>query len=172
MTKRVVVFVMRALMLAPAGLLASLFSPAVIAAESGDHGHHHPPYHQTSDAELKRNAGQPWQTDAPLREAMMRIRQAAEGAEHAAQHKQFGAAEAHLLAKTIRDSIAYMVANCQLPPDADATLHALLGRLASAAAAVENAPTSADGLPKIHQTLRLYPQYFADADWSEPEHQH
>ncbi|HEX4912002.1 MAG TPA: DnrO protein, partial [Permianibacter sp.] len=113
-----------------------------------------------------------WETDAPLREAMMNIRQATHGAEALQKAKDLDATQANALAKTIRDNIAYMVANCQLPPDADATLHVLIGRLAIAADQLSENEQRVAALTTIHDTLQLYSRYFSHAGWSGPVHEH
>lgn len=153
-----------------AGLLASVVSLSAFstfAAEATDHRHEH-----AADPALKLNAGKRWEIDAPLREAMMRIRQATHGAEAQQKARGFGDAQATVLAQTIRDSIAYMVANCHLPPDADATLHVLIGRLATAADQLGQSEQRAEALVAIHDTLQLYPQYFSHTGWSGPVHEH
>ena len=74
-------------------------------------------------------------------------------------------AQASALAVTIEKSTGYMVANCKLKPDADATLHVLLGQLLEAAAAIRTDPHSAKGMPRIHATLETYPRYFSHPGW-------
>lgn len=149
-------------------LLASSVSSPVSAADATEHHHHQ----QVAAPALKLNAGKPWQTDAPLRDAMMNIRQATQGAEALQKAKGWDATQANALAKTIRDNIAFMVANCQLPPDADATLHVLIGRLATAADQLEQSEHRAAALIRIHDTLQLYPHYFYHTGWSAPLHEH
>lgn len=150
------------------GALASSVSLTSLAAEVTEHHHHD----RAAEPSLKLNAGKRWETDAPLREAMMRIRQATYSAEALQKAQGFGATQAATLAKTIQDSIAYMVANCHLPPDADATLHVLIGRLAIAADQLGQSEQRAEALLAIHDTLQLYPQYFDHTGWSGPVHEH
>ncbi|HEX4911170.1 MAG TPA: hypothetical protein VFV64_10445, partial [Permianibacter sp.] len=83
-------------------LLASSVSSPVNAADAAEHHHHE----QAAEPALKLNAGKPWETDAPLREAMMNIRQATHGAEALQKAKDLDATQANALAKTIRDNIA------------------------------------------------------------------
>ncbi|MFN4289842.1 MAG: hypothetical protein ACK4E7_03065 [Permianibacter sp.] len=111
------------------GALASSVSLTSLAAEVTEHHHHD----RAPEPPLKLNAGQRWETDVPLREAMMRIRQCTYSTEALQKAQGLGVTQAATLSKTIQDGIAYMVANCHLPQDADATLHMLIGRLASAA---------------------------------------
>ncbi|MFZ5843092.1 MAG: hypothetical protein ACOY3E_09385 [Pseudomonadota bacterium] len=149
------------------GALASSVSLTSFAAEVPEHHHD-----RAAEPSLKLNAGKRWETDAPLREAMMRIRQAMHGTEALQKAQGFGATQATALAQTIRDSVAYMVANCQLPPDADATLHVLIGRLATAADQLGQGEKRAEALLAIHDTLQLYPQYFDHTGWTGPVHAH
>ena len=151
------------------GLLMTSAWATSSAAETPEPHHHHA---SPVESALKLNAGKRWETDAPLREAMQRIRQATHGAEALQKTQGFGATQAAALAQTLRDNIAYMVANCQLPPDADATLHVLIGRLATAADQLGQSEQRADALLAIHETLLQYPQYFNHSGWSGPMHKH
>lgn len=168
MNRKAILALAPLLMSTSMALLASSVSSPVTAAEAMEHHHHE----QAAEPALKLNAGKPWETDAPLREAMMNIRQATHGAEAMQKTKGFDATEAKALGKAIRDNIAYMVANCHLPPDADATLHVLIGRLATAADQLEQSEHRTAALARIHDTLQLYPRYFHHTGWSGPGHEH
>lgn len=150
----------------PAALLALVLSAASIAPVAGAQGHaaHEHAGHETSQLEL--NQGKRWPTDAPLRQGMERVRAAVDKARQARAQGRFEKAQAQALSRSVADSIAYMVQNCRLPPKADATLHVLLGRLSAAATAAETDPAAADGLPRLSETLELYPRYFEHPGWA------
>lgn len=146
-------------------LAAGLASFAAQAQQSHDHGHAGHPAMQ-----LELEHGRTWQTDAPLREGMSRIRQ---GVMSASQNgKSPSAAQAGQLVGDIERAVADMVARCRLAPKADANLHILLGRLLSAATKLKANPNAADGLPQMREVLDLYPRYFAHPGWQAVAHAH
>lgn len=123
-----------------------------------------PDEHQHGDMHsmLRLDQGKPWATDAPLVEGMERIRDAVQKAAGLPALDADSAAE---LAQVVRAQVDFLIANCRLEPDADATLHVFIGQLLNAAAALQKNPTSADGLPQMQETLREYPNYFAHPGW-------
>lgn len=147
---------------APAAQLASphdeTHDEVAAAHDAAADAHQHDDMHSM----LRLDDGQPWATDAPLVEGMERIRAAV--AEAAAQ-SALDAAAAAALARTVRDQVDFLIANCQLEPDADATLHVFIAQLLGAAAALEADPASPEGLPQLQETLREYPRYFAHPGW-------
>ncbi len=137
------------------------------------HGHEHP---HAADAALSLNAAEPWQTDEPLRRGMLQIRVASAMLTPAFEAAQLSQPQSAQLAEAVRQSVNTMIAQCQLPPDADANLHVILGRLLAAAAALETSPLGQDGLPAIQAALQDYGHYFAHPGWqeapAEDEHAH
>jgi hypothetical protein len=108
--------------------------------------------------------GSPWPTDEPLRGAMSRIRAAVEQTSTAGGAVE--AAAAHALAATIDKEVAYIVANCKLPPDADNALHVLIGRMMSAGAALQADAGSTAGLQQLEAALRDYGASFDHPGWT------
>ncbi len=167
---RVAVGIAAALLLsACAGEVSPPAAPAVVPpAQSADPHEHEPPAaephdHGSPSAALPAEGAARWATDAALVEGMTAIRTAvAEAHGHAA----LGASAADRLATTVEERVAFLIANCKLPPEADATLHVLIGELLHAAAALRLDPASADGLPAMLETLRAYPRYFDHPDWA------
>lgn len=135
---------------------------AAPAHDAADDHHRHDETHPM----LRLDDGQPWATDAPLVEGMERIRDAV--AEASAQ-SALDAAAAAALVMSVRDQINFLIANCQLEPEADATLHVFIAQLLGAAAALEADPASPAGLPQLQETLRQYPRYFAHPGWVSPD---
>ncbi len=134
--------------------------------DPGAHSHDHA---QQGAAQLTLDHGQPWATDAPLRDGMERVRAAVATAEQAAAQGGMTAADAQTLTVAVEDAIAFMVRNCHLEPQADANLHILLGRLSAAAAAVKTDPGAADGLAQMLEVLDLYPRHFNHPGWQPLE---
>src|SRR3546814_9702508 len=67
-----------------------------------------------------------WTPDAPLVEGMSRVRTALDGLESESHPDD---ATVAALATDIDSAVDYMFANCQLPPEPDVALHAVLARL-------------------------------------------
>lgn len=128
------------------------------------HAAHQHGDHQATELEL--DHGQRWQTDAPLREGMARVRQAvADATRDADANGGLAAPSGQQLAAAIDASITYMVSNCHLEPAADANLHILIGRLAEAAALARQPAQSDQALPAMQEVLHTYPRYFDHPGW-------
>ena len=123
--------------------------------------------HQHGDMHsvLRLDQGKPWATDAALVEGMERIREAVN---KASALPVLDADSAAALAQSVRGQVDFLVANCRLEPDADATLHVFIAQLLKAAAALQENPASTLALSQMQQTLREYPRYFAHPGW-QPE---
>lgn len=143
---------------------------SVQAQEAHDHGDEHE-HAGHGEMQLTLDHGQRWETDAPLREGMERIRVAVNKAQQA-DGKKLNSARAKILATATEEGIAFMFENCNLEPAPDANLHILLARLSAAATAVKADPIAADGLPQMLEVLDLYPQYFNHPKWQAAEHKH
>ncbi|MFO7603400.1 MAG: hypothetical protein R6X06_06255 [Gammaproteobacteria bacterium] len=148
------------------GGVGLLCLPVVLMAQTpGDHDGAHDHHHDSHAATLSLDHGHKWQTDAPLRQGMQSIRDAALPAVAAFHADRLSQAEATRLAAHIRAQVDYLVANCKLEPRADASLHALIGELLQGADVLAREPLSMQGLPRIIQTLRVYPDYFEHPGW-------
>ena len=148
-------------------------SASVAPAAAGNAGTHDEHARATShDAHAAHGAppvlpeGQRWATDEPLRAAMTRIREAVERSAPAHGARQLQAAGAGALATAVEQDIAYMVANCRLEPEPDAALHALIGRMANAAAMLKEDPLSDAGLPELVAVLHEYQATFDHPGWT------
>jgi hypothetical protein len=112
--------------------------------------------------------GQRWATDAPLREAMLRIRDGVAARATAFHEGTLSAAEGQALAAAVEGDVQFMIANCRLAPEPDAALHALIGRMLGAAEALRDAPLSADGVPQLEAVLNDYGATFDHSGWEPP----
>jgi hypothetical protein len=123
--------------------------------------------HATHEAPPILPPGQLWATDEPLRTAMQRIRNAVEQAASAQEKTQLTSAQAQALAAVVEDNIAYMIANCKLEAKPDAALHALIGRMLSAAALLKNKSAFDAGVSQLHAVLADYRSSFDHPGWSD-----
>lgn len=112
--------------------------------------------------------GQRWATDAPLREAMLRIRDGVAARASAFHAGTLSAADGLALAAAVEGEVQFMIANCRLAPEPDAALHALIGRMLGAAEALRADPASADGLPQLAAALHDYGATFDHPNWEPP----
>lgn len=152
--------------MAALALALALRTTATIAAEPtppADSAHVH---HPTSAAAPARTEGQRWATDAPLRAAMTRIRAGVAGQRGAFDHGKLAAAAAATLAATVQDEVQFMITHCTLDPAPDAALHALIGRLLTAASALRAEPQSPAGLPQLLAVLEDYGSSFEHDGWT------
>jgi len=110
---------------------------------------------------MQLNAGQKWETDEPLRGGMERIRTLVANA------APEDAASMQSLSGGIREQVDYLIQNCKLAPEADATLHVMLADLLQGADLISKEHDPARGLSVINAALDVYPRYFAHAGWEE-----
>lgn len=147
-------------------LALSLTTLPTMAEEEHDHGDAH-------SVELQLNAGQKWQTDAPLRQAMRGIGEALNSSLDAIHNNQLDAAGYQALAGEVNQQVAYMVENCKLEPDADAQLHIVIYRMMDSAQVMEknsDIQEKRNGAVQLVGALDSYAQYFEDANFVKPVH--
>jgi hypothetical protein len=153
MIKSILIFAVSALVLASSAKAVAQNEPTAHAAHQ-DH------------AAPTLAAGQRWTTDAPLREAMTRIREGVVLRVPAYHQGELSAPQAQQLAESVESNVQFMIANCKLEPEPDAALHALIGRLLVAASAIRREPGAVDGLPKLLAILHDYGTTFDHEGWS------
>jgi hypothetical protein len=147
------------------GLLALGATSAARAQH--EHGHEHDSS-AAAVTQLQLDGDKRWPTDASLRQGMVAIHAAFE-ADHPAIHagKQTDA-QYDALAGRIEAQVNSIVANCRLPPAADANLHFVVADLLQGIGLMRGqdpARTRHDGAALVHGALRAYGQYFDDPDW-------
>jgi len=124
-------------------MLASMAAPHAMAQAEHEHAHDHA---QAAVGQLKLNDGKKWATDAPLRAGMAAIETAFEA-----------------LAGRIDAQVNSIVANCKLPPEADANLHYVIADLSQGVGLMRGgdpARTRHDGAALVHGALRAYDTFF------------
>jgi hypothetical protein len=158
----------------PSFFVITLAAAALALAASGvraQHEHEHGQAHDTTTAaivNLKLDGGEKWPTDASLRMGMAEIHAAFE-ADHPAIHAGKATdAQYEALAGRIEAQVNTIVANCKLPPAADANLHYVIADLLQGVGLMRGQDpqrTRHDGAALVHGALRAYGQYFDDPHW-------
>lgn len=103
---------------AACGPVVAAAAPAAPAAHAHD---------EAAPAQLRLDHGRKWATDAPLRQGMATIRAGVAEALPRAHAGTMGADQYAALAANMEAEVGRIVANCKLPPDADAVLHVVIG---------------------------------------------
>lgn len=157
----------------PSLITVVLAAAALALATAGARAQHdeHEHAHGTATAaiaNLKLDGGERWPTDASLRKGMAEIR-AAFDADHPAIHAgKETDAQYEALAGRIESQVNTIVANCKLPPAADANLHYVIADLLQGVGLMRGQDpqrTRHDGAALVHGALRAYGQYFDDPTW-------
>ncbi len=155
-------------------LMLALMS-ASLAGCSGEGGvsgagstHEEPGAHDAHDAHAAHDAvmtappeGKTWPTDEPLRTGMSRIEAGVEQAR--ATSEPVSREQALRLAQTVEENVTYIVRNCKLPPEPDAALHVLIGRMMAAAAQLKDDATSGQAVTQLDGVLQDYRATFDHA---------
>lgn len=129
-------------------------APAVVA----QHHAQHSASNATEEAPVQRFA-----TDAVLRENMRGIRKSVDALAHYEQG-HIGPQQVALLAGNIEGHVNDVIANCKLPPDADAALHAVIVPLMRNAAALKADPAKPGLIAAMRGALGEYRRRFDDPE--------
>ena len=130
--------------------LAGTASPAL----AGQHDHGAAPAKAAQEAPAKRFA-----TDATLRQEMKGIRASVEGLGHY-EHGHMGPEQAVTLATAIEVHVNTIIANCKLPPDADAALHEIIVPLLRNAGALKKNPADLSAIAPMREAIASYDRQF------------
>lgn len=145
----------------------TLAGPALAANTGHEHGH------GTAPLTLQLNAGQKWATDAPLRAGMGEIRQAMAASLPAIHANQMSARAYNRLAQKVHGAVQQIIAQCKLPPQADAQLHIVIADLLVGADQMAGKVKQArrvDGAVKVIGALRAYGEHFDDPGFQPLAH--
>lgn len=121
--------------------------------------------HEDHSIALTPPPGARWPTDEPLRAAMTRLQTALGQAQRAQENGALDTASAQALAQSVEKEVAFMIENCKLPPQADAALHVLIGRMLSAAGRLKQTPADDSAVPELADVLKQYAETFDHPDW-------
>jgi hypothetical protein len=146
----------------------TVLSLAAVPAFAANNAHEHG--HEAHGATLQLNAGKKWETDAPLRKAMGEIRQSMASSLHAIHENKFSAQAYGGLAKKVEGAVGDIVANCKLPPAADAQLHIVVADLLAGAEQMAGKAKRMDGAVKVIGALDNYGKYFDDPGFQPIAH--
>lgn len=147
-----------------AALAAALFalgaSQPGLAADAHSHATGAP-------EQLVLDHGKKWSTDAPLRQRMAEIRALMAAQIDPIHAGKLAPADYAALGAAIEGKVAAIVAECKLPPSADAMLHLIVADLVAGADVMQGkvAGTPADGARKVVAAANAYGRYFDDAGW-------
>ena len=122
--------------------------------------------HEAHSTAVTPPAGERWPTDEPLRAAMTRLQAAVNEALRAHERGTLDATHAQALAQSVEKEVAFMIENCKLPPQADAALHVLIGRMLSAVARLKETPADENALPELAHVLQQYSETFDHPNWT------
>lgn len=157
--------VSRSFLLACAAALLGLSAAA--ARAQPDHEHAHEPG-AAAVGQLVLDDGRKWPTDESLRQGMAAIHEAFE-ADHPAIHAGTATdAQYDALAGRVEVQVNSIVANCKLPPAADANLHYVIADLLQGVSLMRGEDPQRsrhDGAARVHGALRAYGEFFDDPDW-------
>lgn len=103
-------------------------------------------------------------TDATLRREMRAIRTEIDRIADAQQRE--ATQPVVQAASRIIDNVNTIIVNCKLPPDADATLHAIIGPMLQDAGALRADPGKTDAVAGLRKALADYAHQFDDPDFS------
>ncbi len=158
--------------LACAALAVVLFAAPRFAVAQEDHAH----MHDTADAavtKLSFDGDRKWTTDARLRAGMAAIGRAFDADHHAIHSGAETDAQYEALAARIDAEVKDIVANCHLPPAADANLHYVIADLLRGTSMMTGKVpdrTRHDGAALVHGALLAYGKYFDDPSAAADTH--
>ena len=155
--------------LVAATAIAAAWGPAVTAATAADTAHSH---EASAPSKLALNAGRTWETDAPLRTGMGRIRDLADATVARAHAGRMDAGQYAVIAGQVEQEVAGIVANCKLEPRADAMLHLVIADLGAATEALKAKAPGAkpeQGVVLLAKAVNDYGRHFQHAGF-KPVH--
>jgi hypothetical protein len=136
--------------------------PALAATAAHDHAQG-----AATPAKLRLNQGKKWTTDAPLRQRMGEIRMLMSDRIPAIHAGKLSAADYQALGVAVEQKVGAIVAECKLPPEADAMLHLIVADLVEGADIMQGkaAGKPADGAHKVVLAANAYGRYFDHKGW-------
>jgi hypothetical protein len=138
---------------------------ATLAQEAHEHAHAGT---GAAVTQLQLDGGSKWATDPAVRSGMAAIREAFD-ADHPAIHAGKETDPRYdALAASIEKQANAIVANCKLPPAADANLHYVIADLLQGVSLMRGTDPARgrhDGAALVHGALIAYGEYFDDPGW-------
>lgn len=125
--------------------------------------------HPAGGTQLTLNGGKKWQTDASLRQGMSNVRDQVQAALPGV-HGSYTPADYLTLATGIEKELSNVIANCKLPPEADAQLHLVLADLYAGTATMKQDGNRMSGVVKVIGALKSYSEFFDHPGWKPVQH--
>lgn len=150
-------------------VLVLLFAVGGAGSVVAEDGHHHG-HHDADAGQLQLDDGAKWQTDDALRQGMTGIRNDMAAALPEIHENRLPAGEYDALAMKVNDHLNGIIQNCELPPDADAQLHIVLGEIYVGLEGIREGSDRRSGAVKIIKALDSYGEYFDHAGWQPIAH--
>ena len=148
--------------LAAAVVAATLWVGGLPAVAAETHSHAAAPTRLTLD-----HQGRKWTTDEPLRQRMSEIRALMAGNLGPINDGKLSPAQYQALGAAIETKVAAIVAECKLPPEADAMLHLIVADLVAGADVMQGKASGAPatGAHKVVTAANAYGRYFDHSGW-------
>ncbi len=138
--------------------LALLAAAPLAGAQHAHEGHAAP---ATVPSATAAAPSQRFAADATLRQEMADIRVAVNALDHYV-HGHMAAEQAQALGTKVEDRVRHIIANCKLPPDADAAMHTIIVPLMQNAAALRKHPQDTTVVAPMRDALEAYARQFDD----------
>ena len=139
--------------------IAIVLATVLAAAGSSAIAHEHEHAAATPATTGSAARTQRFAADATLRKEMQGIRTSVAALEHYG-HGHMGPEQAVILATAIEGHVRTIIANCKLPPEADAALHRIIVPLLQDAAALKKAPRDLAPIPRLRRSVDEYDRQF------------
>jgi len=119
-------------------------------------------------AELALDHGRRWATDEPLRRHMGDLHGLLATKIESIHADRLPPADYQALGAAVEQKVAAIVAECKLPPEADAMLHLIVADLVAGADIMQGKTSGkpADGAHKVVEAANAYGRYFAHPGWN------
>jgi hypothetical protein len=146
-------------------VIATVLGCAGIATKGAEHEDEHASHAAAvGELALTLDHGKRWDTDESLRAGMASINKAFHENHDAYHDGHLTAAQARALADRVDASVRDIIAKCKLTPAADAELHKVLAATLGAVNVLRSAEFG-PGMPRLHEALLAYGQYFNHPGW-------
>ena len=155
-------------LLALTTVLTLSLAQAGFALAHSDHDHHH--HGDPGELKVELNQGQKWQTDAPLRRGMAAIRDEVAALLPSIHNNTLPEQDYAALATRLQGHMHYMFDNCDLPPEADAQLHAVLAQILHGMGTMSEGEQARSGAVRIVRSLEAYAAHFEHPGWPALRH--
>ena len=139
----------------------SLFVGVAMAADKHEHEHQPGP----DDHSVEAKVGKKYESDAPLRSYMGKIRADVQSALDQVHQGRMKDKDYQILAQKTDQSVQSIFKECKLTAEADAALHGILAKIMAGSAAMKSGTSSEarrEGLLKVSDGLKSYGKTFTD----------